>query len=184
MLTVQDQKFLQMERQMMKMHGELLKQTGKLLNDRESSPSNTNFLVFIVCFSGNLMNYHADILGQRIQPVVQPPHQYGGEALEEHVDDTKADANQDNQMNRRKYAFQEASVIKREDTFSRQEIESPVNRDPIVENVDEIVLEAEDMIDDSPWALATDKYLDKSLDIDLDVLLEDALLENPVEKDL
>merc|ERR1711892_972582 len=75
-----EQKFLQMERQMLKMHGDLLKQTG------------------------NLMNYHADMLGQRIQPIVHPPH-YGDEALEEHIDDRKADANQDDQMNRRKYAF-------------------------------------------------------------------------------
>merc|ERR1711892_1574421 len=140
-----EQKFLQMERQMLKMHGELLKQTG------------------------NLMNYHADILGQRIQPAVQPPHYYGGEALEEHVDDTKADANQDNQMNRRKYAFQEASVIKRGDTFSRPEMLSPVNRDPSVHNMDAKVEEAEDVIDSSPWALAMDKYLDKALEIDLDV---------------
>ena len=39
------------------------------------------------------------------------------------------------------------------------------------------------MIDKSPWALAMDKYLDKDLNIDLDLLLEEALVENPVKKE-
>ena len=56
----QEQKFLQMEAKMLKMHGDILKQTGK------SSILNIIIVSLMSHFSGNLMNFPANILGQLI----------------------------------------------------------------------------------------------------------------------
>jgi hypothetical protein len=71
------------------------------------------------------------------------------------------------------------SVIKKEDECLKKKESKPlVKKDPSVDNLDEIILEADSVLENTPWSMAMDKYLDKDLDIDLDVLLEDALLEN------
>merc|ERR1739838_1277802 len=68
-------------------------------------------------------------------------------------------------------------------TISMKEDESITEKEEECENIDNIILESNDLIDNSPWALAMDKYLDKDLNIDLDLLLDEALFENPVTKE-
>ena len=143
------------------------------------------------------MNFHADILGQRIMPPVPMPDHHLDQMppvalphqdpvvqdLAEHVHNKMGDSFNQTEVKNRK--FEETSVIKREENFKFPKTESkvPMKTAPSAEDVDEIILEAEELIDNSPWALAMDKYIDKDLDIDLDVLLDEALLQNPTVKD-
>jgi hypothetical protein len=132
-------------------------------------------------FPGNLMNFHADILGQRIlKPMPQLDHiPQANQEHREHVQDNVNDCTNVNQVNAVKQEAHKISVINREDDVSKLKESNPlVKKNPSVDHLDEIILEADSVLENSAWSIAMDKYLDKDLDIDLDLLLEDALLEN------
>ena len=131
------------------------------------------------------MNYHADILGQGILKQVQQlePIPKVNREHREHIQPRVIDVCANiNQIDSAKHEAQEMSVIKKENDFSKiKESKSLVKKNTIVDNRDEIILEADNVIENTPWSMAMDKYLDKDLDIDLDLLLEDALLENTLK---
>jgi hypothetical protein len=132
-------------------------------------------------FPGNMMNFHADILGQRIlQPMTQlDPIPQANQEHREHVQDNVIDCANVHQVNVVKQEAHKISVIKREDDVSKLKESNPlVKKIPSVDHLDEIILEADSVLENSAWSIAMDKYLDKDLDIDLDLLLGDALLEN------
>ena len=144
----QDQTFLQFESKMLKFHGDILRQTG------------------------DLFNYHADILDQHImqQPdIIQEPKT---NIVIQDSPEVKMKAifkQEDNEMR----------VIKKEDTFSsKNEIKSPINTSTSTNNPNKIFLETEDLLENSAWAMAMDKYLDKDLELNLDVFIDDALRES------
>ena len=122
------------------------------------------------------MSYHADMLGQHMMHSLQPtvvedryPHpQYGN-------DSSFSDVRKINNE------VQESSLMKKNILVNEDKLIT--EKEEGCESIDEIILESNDLIDNSPWALAMDKYLDKDLDIDLDLLLDEALFENPVTKE-
>jgi hypothetical protein len=126
-------------------------------------------------FPGNLMNFHADILGQRIFQAVPElePIPLVNQEHREHVQ--TSDINDCVNVDIVKQETQEKSVIKRDDGSKDKESKDV--------NLDEISLEADNVIENTPWSMAMDKYLGKDLDIDLDLLLEDALLENTIKQE-
>ena len=127
------------------------------------------------------MNFHANILGQRIlQPVPQlEPIPHVNQDHREHVQASVInDCVNLNQVDVIKQKAQEISVIKGDDVPKTKESKPLVKKNPSVDHLDEIILEADSVLENSAWSMAMDKYLDKDLDIDLDLLLEDALLEN------
>ena len=120
------------------------------------------------------MNFHANIIGQRImQPM---PHAIpdGNQEQREHLENNVVDNINNDPVDMVQPKVQETSVIKRKD-----ESTTPVKKTKTVDNLDEMILEADNVIENSPWAMAMVKHLDNELDIDLDLLLEDALLEIP-----
>ena len=131
------------------------------------------------------MNFHADILGQRIlQPMPQlDPIPHANQEQRGYIQNRDInDSVHVNQIDIVKQDGKQTTVIKREDEFSKKkEIKPIVKKDPSVDNLDGIILEADSVLENTPWSMAMDKYLDKDLDIDLDLLLEDALLENTLK---
>ena len=129
-------------------------------------------------FSGNLMNFHANILGQRImQPMPHVIPDVNQEQREDVVNNVVDTINND-PVDMVQPKVQETSVIKRKD-----ESKAPVKKTETVDNLNEMILEADNVIGNSPWAMAMDKHLDNELDIDLDLLLENVLLEIPPKKE-
>ena len=131
-------------------------------------------------YLGNLMSYHADILGQHFMPAAQGRQgdQY------QHLDVGREDE-QYNLPNVRKHhiASKEIPIIKKENITLKKEDALLLANDAGSGDLDEIILEANDLLENSPWALAMDRYLAKDLNIDLDILLDEALLENSVKKE-
>ena len=124
-------------------------------------------------FLGNLLNFHADILGQRIlQPVPQlEPIPHVNQDHREHVQASVInDCVNLNQVDVITQEAQEISVIKGDDVPKTKESKPLVKKHPSIDNLDEIILEADSVLENSAWSMAMDKYLDKDLDIDLDLL--------------
>ena len=124
------------------------------------------------------MNFHANILGQRImQPMPHVIPDVNQEQREDVVNNVVDNINND-PVDMVQPKVQETSPLNRMD-----ESKTPFKKTETVENLDEMILEADNLIENSPWAMAMEKHLDNEFDIDLDLLLEDALLEIPKNKE-
>ena len=120
------------------------------------------------------MNYHADIIGQRMILLAQDG------AVQSHQ---QSPVGRDSDGRRIDNKVQDSSIVKTENICPKKEAKLSEETYEGSDDIDDIILEANDLIDNSPWALAMDKYLDKELNIDLDLLLDEALEENPVRKE-
>ena len=126
------------------------------------------------------MSYHADIL-QMMPPGQRPQHR---EAYQNVQEDGQEYNSTNIKKNNRK--LDESPMIKKENVPLKKEDTLPFENDEDnvviddIDEIDEIIIEE---IDKSPWALAMDKYLDKDLNINLDVLLDEALIEIPDKKE-
>ena len=77
--------------------------------------------------------------------------------------------------NMAKHEVKENPFVIKDDT--KNEDKSFVDTTVDTNTLDEMSLETEDLLKNHPWSMAMDQHLHKALEVNLDVLVDDALLE-------
>eukprot|EP00092_Neocalanus_flemingeri_P024863 GFUD01026959.1.p1 GENE.GFUD01026959.1~~GFUD01026959.1.p1 ORF type:complete len:871 (+),score=185.18 GFUD01026959.1:91-2703(+) len=114
--------------------------------------------------TGNMFNYHANILDQhRLRQTDMTVDPATDRLTNECIKNDSEDMIEQN--------------VKKEHIFTNIENENMTNSTVHMNSIDE----TEDLLENSPWILAMDKYLDKVSEGNLDDLVDDVLLETLVE---